>query len=207
MSWLEWYGYAGSILVAVSLMMKNMWKLRWINLAGAAIFSTYGLLIGAWPVFALNAFIVIVDAYYIWQMWNTSDFFSIEPLPPGDQIVVRRLLDFYQSDIKNFFPEFDGSIPTPADVLVIFRNQVPVGLFIFRRESGGLVRIQLDYVIPDYRDLKNARFLYDSQQEFFRGQGFHSFMAVSRVKSHQTYLEKIGFIRDTAHPDHFIKPI
>ena len=37
-SWLEWVGYVSSVLVAVSLTMSSIKKLRWYNLMGAAIF-------------------------------------------------------------------------------------------------------------------------------------------------------------------------
>ena len=48
-SWLAWteiIGYAGSLLVAASLMMDSLVKLRWINLAGALAFA---LLFGLFP--------------------------------------------------------------------------------------------------------------------------------------------------------------
>ncbi len=53
----EIIGYTASILVAVSLMMRSVFKLRVINLPGAVAFTAYGLLIGAYPVAAVNFFI------------------------------------------------------------------------------------------------------------------------------------------------------
>ena len=47
---IEWIGYAGSVIVAVSLTMSSIKKLRWYNLVGAAVFSFYGFTIGALPV-------------------------------------------------------------------------------------------------------------------------------------------------------------
>ncbi|MDX1341443.1 MAG: hypothetical protein R3309_07490 [Reinekea sp.] len=67
----EIYGYAGSVLIALSLMMSNIIPLRWINLVGAAIFSTYGLVIHAWPVAVLNGFIVLIDIYHLWHIYRT----------------------------------------------------------------------------------------------------------------------------------------
>jgi hypothetical protein len=65
---LEVYGYVGSVLIALSLMMSNIVRLRWINLVGAAVFSTYGVIIQAWPVAFLNGFIVLIDIYHLWQI-------------------------------------------------------------------------------------------------------------------------------------------
>ncbi|MBI3163860.1 MAG: YgjV family protein, partial [Chloroflexi bacterium] len=66
----ELVGYVGSVLVAVSLMMKSLLRLRVINLVGALFFVLYGLLIGALPVAFLNALIVGVNVYYLAQMWK-----------------------------------------------------------------------------------------------------------------------------------------
>ena len=62
-SWLEWVGYVSSVLVAVSLTMSSIKKLRWYNLMGAAIFSFYGFAIQAYPVGVLNLFIVLANVY------------------------------------------------------------------------------------------------------------------------------------------------
>ena len=66
--WIEIIGYAGSLLVAVSLMMSSLVRLRWINLGGALAFAVYGWLVGAYPVLAVNGFIVLVNVYYLWRM-------------------------------------------------------------------------------------------------------------------------------------------
>lgn len=63
--YLELLGYLASILVAISLMMRSLNTLRIINLLGALLFTVYGLIIGAYPVAVLNAFIVLVNVYYL----------------------------------------------------------------------------------------------------------------------------------------------
>ncbi len=57
----EIIGYIASALVAISLMMSSILKLRVINLIGAAFFTVYGLLIGAYPVAVVNFIIVLID--------------------------------------------------------------------------------------------------------------------------------------------------
>ncbi|ABI40101.1 conserved hypothetical protein [Shewanella sp. MR-4] len=61
----EWVGYLASVVVAISLMMSNIKKLRWLNLLGALLFVAYGMAIQAYPVAAVNFFIVLIDAYYL----------------------------------------------------------------------------------------------------------------------------------------------
>ena len=64
----ELIGYLGSILVAISLMMKSLLRLRIINLIGALFFTVYGVLLGAYPVAFVNGIIVFIDLYYLVQM-------------------------------------------------------------------------------------------------------------------------------------------
>ena len=66
----ELIGYLGSILVAISLMMRSLLRLRIINLVGALFFTIYGILLDAYPVAFLNGLIVCIDLYYLIQMWR-----------------------------------------------------------------------------------------------------------------------------------------
>ncbi|WP_299804369.1 hypothetical protein [uncultured Shewanella sp.] len=69
----EWVGYLASVVVAISLMMSNIKKLRWWNLVGAALFVAYGLAINAIPVALVNFFIVLIDAYYLVILYKAQN--------------------------------------------------------------------------------------------------------------------------------------
>lgn len=73
----EIIGYVASVLVAISLMMRSVLKLRVINLLGAAVFTLYGLLIGAYPVAVMNLFIVLIDLYYLREFMTKKGYFSL----------------------------------------------------------------------------------------------------------------------------------
>ena len=73
----EIIGYFASVLVAASLMMRSVLKLRVINLLGAAVFTLYGLMIGAYPVAAMNLFIVFIDLYYLREFIPSKGYFSL----------------------------------------------------------------------------------------------------------------------------------
>ncbi|MFB9136783.1 YgjV family protein [Vibrio sp. AK197] len=68
MNMVEMIGYAASIMVALSLTMKDIKKLRVINFIGCALFAAYGLMIGAWPVVVTNGFIACVNVYFLTKM-------------------------------------------------------------------------------------------------------------------------------------------
>ncbi|UCG22985.1 MAG: YgjV family protein [Chloroflexota bacterium] len=73
----EIIGYVASVLVAISLMMSSILKLRVINLFGALLFTIYGLLIGAYPVAVMNLFIALIDLYYLREMVSITRRFTI----------------------------------------------------------------------------------------------------------------------------------
>ena len=64
-NYFELLGYSASVLVAISLTMRSLTRLRVINLVGSLLFTIYGFIIGAYPVAVLNAFIVLVNIYYL----------------------------------------------------------------------------------------------------------------------------------------------
>ncbi|GAB4488649.1 MAG: hypothetical protein OHK0031_12490 [Anaerolineales bacterium] len=187
----ELVGYAASLLVAVSLMMKSIVRLRVINLLGALIFVTYGLLIRAYPVALMNALIVGIDLYYLTQAWRQKDFFSLLKVSPADEYL-RRFLEFYQPEIAHFLPEF--RLPQNENLLAWFvlRNMVPAGLFLVRQE-GENGHVLLDFVIPGYRDFEIGRFLFRQNAWFFRKQGLQRLVSAPGSAEHSAYLRRMGF--------------
>ena len=192
MTWIEIFGYCGSVLVAISLMMKSIKKLRWINLVGAGVFSTYGLLVSAYPVFILNGFIVLVDVYYLLQMRSKDDYFTFLKIN-SSAMYLTKFVEFYLNDIKKFFPAFNNSIFEKNENILILRNLLPVGIVSYFLEDNNIARIELDYAIPDYRDLKNAHYILSCESGFFKQQGVEVLKAKAETNPHKWYLKKIGF--------------
>ena len=77
----EMLGYLASVFVAVSLTMRSLTKLRVINLIGALLFTAYGLIISPYPVAVVNAFIVLVNIYYLQQSFKVTAVPTHKPEP------------------------------------------------------------------------------------------------------------------------------
>jgi hypothetical protein len=185
----EIIGYVGSVLVAVSLMMSAIVKLRVLNLVGAAIFSIYGFIIGALPVGMLNGFIAIVDAYYLYEMFSAKELFKIlESSPNSDYL--KYFLFFHENDIKKFFPLFDFDMDETWQMFFILRNSVPAGLVCAERIGDDKLYIKLDYAIPGYRDFKLGKYVY---YKYLKGININKVYADCGSKAHNKYLEKIGY--------------
>ncbi len=61
----EWIGYAASLGVLVSFLMKDIKILRIVNSVGCALFVAYGFMLGSIPIIVTNVAILIVNAYYL----------------------------------------------------------------------------------------------------------------------------------------------
>lgn len=59
--YLEIFGYVGMVLVLVSMMMTSLKWLRVLNMTGAVICATYGMLTNTWPTAMLNLGILIIQ--------------------------------------------------------------------------------------------------------------------------------------------------
>ena len=189
----ELIGYLGSILVAISLMMRSLLRLRIINLVGALFFTIYGVLLSAYPVAFLNGLIVCIDLYYLIQMWRQKDFFTFLEVLPNSKYM-SAFVEFYKDDILEIIPTYTHK--TDEDLLCFFilRNMMPAGLFV-AKVQGEEAHIQLDYVIPNYRDFQVARFILEENAAFFLQRGIRRFVSDGGSAIHQTYLKKMGFVK------------
>lgn len=62
---LEIFGYIGTALIILSMMMRSINKLRILNLLGSVISVIYSLIIGAWPTVILNVCLTAINMYHI----------------------------------------------------------------------------------------------------------------------------------------------
>jgi hypothetical protein len=70
---------------------------------------------------------------------------------------------------------------------------MPVSLVAYKRGEDEEITILMDYVIPAYRDLKNAEFFFSNVVNRIASPG-SVFLAKGEVKGHIDYLKRIGFI-------------
>jgi len=190
----EAFGTAASVIVAVSLMMRNIKWLRVINAVGALAFAVYGAAIHALPVFALNAFIVAIDLWYLARMRATRDTFGVIQGDPTNWSYLDQFLAFYGKDIARYAPGFALDRAGGWKAEFIIRDMVPVSLVVWRPLTGGEVEIGLDYAVPSHRDFRSAEYYFRKAAETIaKGQEL-SFVEWSSVPEHERYLQRVGFV-------------
>lgn len=188
-------GYAASALIALSMMLNSMVRLRVLNLIGAAAFVVYGLAIEAYPVAILNGLIVLVNAWFLFRLLRVRAFLQILPVMP-DSRFARYFLDFWAQDIERILPGFQY-VPREGNVvLLILRDCSPTGIFIAEESAPGVLRVLLDYAVPSYRDIRTGRFLFVDNAALFRERGMREIAVVPRGGDFRRYLTKLGFAPD-----------
>jgi Flp pilus assembly protein protease CpaA len=63
MELIDIFGYCSMIVTLVSMMMKDMKKLRIINSISCAMFIIYGIYLSAFPIIILNSLVIFINVY------------------------------------------------------------------------------------------------------------------------------------------------
>ena len=59
----EIIGYIGTALILLSMAMSSLKKLRIMNVCGSFFSMTYSFLVAAYPVFLLNAVLIVINLF------------------------------------------------------------------------------------------------------------------------------------------------
>ena len=70
MDYTDIVGYFASAFVLLSFVMKEMTKLRIVNIIGCSFFIAYGFMMPSWPVVITNVAIVCVNVFYLMKGRN-----------------------------------------------------------------------------------------------------------------------------------------
>ena len=202
----EGIGYAASLIILVSLLMTNVFRLRVINGIGSVLFGLYGWWIGSWPVCVINLVIAGIDGWYLLQTLTSGAFFDLAPAASVGPEYLKRFFLFHERELMNYAPGLTLEELQDACTCLIFRNLLPVGLFSYRR-NGPDAQIVIDFMIPEYRDFKAGRYLYRTKRMFFKEQGIKRVLATARHPSQPKYYLKNGFVRAVGAQDGFVNEL
>ena len=192
MNWLEWLGYLASLIVLISLLMSSIIKLRWINLIGSGVFALYGFLINALPVGFMNLGIAAINIYYLIKIYRSKEYFKMLPIE-GDSQYFSYFLDFYKKGLEEYAGTCEFNINNSDVNFYILRNMVPAGVFIGSRYNENTLKVELDFVIPEYRDFKIGNYIFENKKKYFLDKGYSKFISFSSKDEHIKYLKKMGF--------------
>jgi len=178
------------VLVAMAMVFFFFFRLRWFSMVGSALFTIYGFTIGAYPVGAVNGFIMITNLIFLIKIYSKKENFKTLKIKPDNQYL-RNFIDFHAADIRKFFPNFNKDSEY-SSALLILRDMQVSGIFLAKRNEHQL-EVILDYVIPQYRDFKLGNYIYNGQVNEFKEEGITQFISDKQSKMNDKYLMKLGF--------------
>lgn len=196
MNWIEIIGYIASFLVAVSLMMSSIVRLRWLSLAGGTTFSFYGFLIGAYPVAVVNGFIACINIFFLIKIYRTKVEFNVikSGAESGQSGYISFFLDRYEADIKGFFPDFNlNKNDENREYYLLTDKETVVGVLSGLRLGDSHFQIDLGLVTPAYRDAKLGNYLFGESNHFTQKYKISKVTANAQSDANRRYLKDIAF--------------
>lgn len=188
---LEAFGYVGTALVIVSMMMTSVLKLRIINMCGGSISLIYAIIYNTWPIVVMNACIICINFYQTVRQLRRKDSLA-HVTARADDASLLYFLDYHSKDIEKFFPSYKLTPHKSSEAHVIFARGEMVGVLIGTR-AADVYRIEMDYVIPKYRGIATGDFLFPRLRE----QGVNMLTAPSIEGEHDRYLKTLGFAKES----------
>lgn len=70
--YLELFGYVGTALVVISMLMTSINKLRIINICGSIISCIYSVLVKAYPVAIMNLCLILINVFHLIRSYIKS---------------------------------------------------------------------------------------------------------------------------------------
>ncbi len=186
---IELFGYLGSTLVVVSMLMASLVKLRVINTIGSVISAIYAFIIGSFPLALMNICLIVINLYGLYRLLKTPHQYDIVPCGTGESFV-RYFLEKYQADVAGFFPDVQKDAAQADAAYLVCCNGEPAGLVLGKDLGSGQMDLILDYSVPAYRDCSVGRFLYANLKD-------HQIHALrfsrKATRAHVEYMKKMGF--------------
>ena len=186
-------GYLASILLAISLLVTNDIRFRWLNSAGCLAFIVYGVTIEANPIILTNALLLFINLFYLIKIYRKIENFELLEFNQSD-LIIRKFLSHYHKDIKNYFPKY--SIDETGDQLrfVVLRDLVIANIFAAHITSDGTAFVKINYTVEKFRDYKVGKFIFEKENDYLFSKGVKQ-IAYKNVenKNHERFLKIMGF--------------
>ena len=187
------FGYLASLLLALSLLVTNDLKFRWLNTGGCTAFIVYGVLIGAFPIILTNTLLLCINLYGLYKIYNKTEDFDLLEFD-ADATLIKKFLSFYAKDIAAYFPNFKMINDADDIRFVVLRDVVVANVFIARIITEGTAEVLLNYTVPKYRDYKVGRYIFEKEKRYLLSKGVKKLVYKEVAnKSHLQFLQVMGF--------------
>ena len=191
---MDWIGYLASAFLALSLIVTNSFKFRVFNILGCLTFIVYGAFINAFPVILANSILLVINLYQLWRLTRIEEEFLFVPILPENRIV-QKFLNYYSTDIKNYFPDFSFDSIKPNQIsYVVLRDIAIANIFVAEVKENGNAIMKVNYTVPQYRDFKVTKFIIERESKTLHKHGVKKLVYESVFNpSHLKFLKVMEF--------------
>ena len=199
MGWVDALGWAGSALLVYSLLQARVLRFRVLNLVASLVLVGFNLLIGVWPMVAMNAVLAGINLWFIRKLVRERhDEEAYQVLEVGlDDAYLRHVLTVHGEDITRFFP---GHVDLVDDgtrsAYLVEHGDETVGVVVLRDAGDGVAQVELDYATRRYRDFTPGEFVY-RRSGLFRDRGFQRVLTPAGMV--HPYYDRLGFRPEGDH--------
>jgi hypothetical protein len=194
-------GWAGSALLVYSLLQTRVLRFRVLNLAASVALVVFNVVIAVWPMVAMNAVIALINVWHITRLQRTRHddrHYEVVPIGP-EEAYLRSVVDRHRADIERYNPGvLDAALVTGPDriAFLVLADGETVGVVLAHRtDVPGEAQVDLDYVLPRFRDFTPGEFVYRPGGPFPRA-GVTRLVAPPRMLGAERYLADVGFRPD-----------
>lgn len=190
---IEAFGYLATLLLALSLLVTNDLKFRWLNALGCVAFIVYGVLLRAFPIILTNTLLLAINTYYLFRIYRRKEDFDLVSFGT-EELLVQKFLSYYEKDISSYFPQFSNAdLQHPIRFLVL-RDMNIANIFIAERLPNGDGLVKLNYTIPKYRDFKVGCYIFEKESAALQEKGLQRVLYQTVAnKNHEHFLTVTGF--------------
>jgi hypothetical protein len=198
--WLDAFGWAGSVLLVVSLLQTRILRFRLLNLAASLSLVVFNALVGVWPMVGMNLATSGINIWMITKLLRTrhdENAFDVLQVGPREAYI-QHFLGVHQADVERFFPRWGGTRPDDLAFQVEHGDET-VGIVLLRADDVDptIARVVLDYVTPRYRDFSPGEFVWRRAPRL-RDRGFRRVETPSGMVAPYYDRLDVGFRREGA---------
>lgn len=162
MTTLDLVGWAGSVLLVLSVLQARVVRFRVLNLIACAVLVAFNAVLGVWPMVAVNVVLCAINVWFLIALVRTrhdAATYEVIEVSPHDEYL-RHVLRVHGADILRFNPAF---VHDPFDgstlAFLVQRGDETVGVVLVQAH-GEVATIALDYVTPRFRDFSPGEFVW-----------------------------------------------
>ena len=149
--YLEIFGYIGTALVIISMMMTSFIKFRIINMCGGFISLIYAVLTNTWPVVVLNACLVCINFAQTIRQLRKKESFTFVNTSANDGT--------FRYILSNFEKKNVSDLSEDDTVFLIFNENKAAG-FIAGEKCGAQYKVKMYCTAVENKDVKESLFTH-----------------------------------------------